>query len=218
MGKKSKKKRQENQTRSVGDLADNVSRTIPENVEAAASGNISTLFDEFPDFVNDMQSALLEVFGEQLVSDNRSNIQRIITEHLMPGGGWVPRHTFNPTMSTDFHAWCVDERGVVHDYPPDQLIKGNHWTGDVVRRPWDVNVVVEALPYIEKLTREKFFDKNKHVSSVQFLQMIENSTFPVNHCYARAKILRDSDPTRFALVLGSLGYRQLDGRVFWECG
>ena len=56
------------------------------------------------------------------------------------------------------------------------------------------------------------------MSSVQFLQMIENSTFPVNHCYARAKILRDSDPTRFALVLGSLGYRQLDGRVFWECG
>ena len=48
--------------------------------------------------------------------------------------------------------------------------------------------------------------------------MIENGTFPVNHCYARAKILRDSDPTRFALVLGSLGYRQLDGRVFWECG
>lgn len=87
MGKKSKKKRQENQTRSVGDLADNVSRTIPENVEAAASGNISTFFDEFPDFVNDMQSALVEVFGEQLVSDNRSNIQRIITEHLMSGGG-----------------------------------------------------------------------------------------------------------------------------------
>jgi hypothetical protein len=74
------------------------------------------------------------------------------------------------------------------------------------------------LPYIEKLTRENFFDKNKHVSSLQFLQMIENSTFPVNQCYARAKLLRDSDPTRFALVLGSLGYRQLDGRVFWECG
>ena len=60
MGKKSKKKRQENQTRSVGDLADNVSRTIPENVEAAASGNISTFFDELPDFVNDMQSVLVD--------------------------------------------------------------------------------------------------------------------------------------------------------------
>ena len=136
----------------------------------------------------------------------------------MPGGGWVPRQTFNPTMSTDFHAWCVDKRGVVHDYPADQLIKGKHWTGDVVRRPWDVNVVVEVLPYIEKLTQENFFDKNKHVSSVQLLQMIENNTFPENQCYARAKLLCDSDPSRFALVLGSLGYRQLDGHVFWECG
>jgi hypothetical protein len=51
-----------------------------------------------------MQSALVEVLGEQLVSDNRSNIQRIIMECLMPGGGCVPCHTFNPTMSTDFHA------------------------------------------------------------------------------------------------------------------
>ena len=73
-----------------------------------------------------MRSALVEVFGEQLVSDNCSNIQKIIMESLMPGGRWVPRHTFNTTMSMDFHAWCVDERGVIHDYPPDQLIKGNH--------------------------------------------------------------------------------------------
>jgi len=78
--------------------------------------------------------------------------------------------------------------------------------------------MVEALPYIEKLTQDNFFDKNKHVSSVHLLQMIENNTFPVKQCYARAKILRDSDPSRFALVLSSLGYRQLDGHVFWECG
>ena len=56
------------------------------------------------------------------------------------------------------------------------------------------------------------------MSSVQLLEMIENNTFPVKQCYARAKLLRDSDPSRFALVLGSLGYRQIDGRVFWDCG
>jgi hypothetical protein len=78
--------------------------------------------------------------------------------------------------------------------------------------------MVEALPYIKKLTQENFFDKNKHVSSVHLLQMIENNTFPEKQCYTRAKILCDSDPSQFALVLGSLGYRQLDGCVFWECG
>ncbi len=76
---------------------------------------------------------------------------------------------------------------------------------------------MEALSYIEKLTQEIFFEKNKHVSSVHLLQMIENNTFPVKHCYARAKILCDSDPSWFALVLGLLWYRQLDGCVFWEC-
>ena len=53
MGKKSKKKCQETQSCSVGDLADNVSGMIPENVKTAVRGNISTFFDEFPDFVND---------------------------------------------------------------------------------------------------------------------------------------------------------------------
>ena len=104
MGKKSKKKRQENQCHSVGQVSHNVSRIISENDETVKSNNISTFFDEFPNFVNDMQSALVEVFGEQLVSDNRSNIQRFLMECLMPGGGWVPHHIFNPTMSTDFHA------------------------------------------------------------------------------------------------------------------
>ena len=98
MGKKSKKKRQENQSHSVGQVSHNISRTISENIETVESDNISTFFDEFPNFVNDMQSALVEVFGEQLVSENCSNIQRIIMECLMPGGCWVPRHTFNPTM------------------------------------------------------------------------------------------------------------------------
>jgi hypothetical protein len=64
MGKQSKKKCQENQSHSVGEVSDNVSRMIPENVETAKRGNISVFFDEFPDFVNEMQSALVEVFGE----------------------------------------------------------------------------------------------------------------------------------------------------------
>ena len=52
----------------------------------------------------------------------------------------------------------------------------------------------------------------------QLLFMIKNNTFPKDNCYPRAKLLRDSEPSRFALVLGSLGYRQTDGHVFWECG
>ena len=51
-------------------------------------------------------------------------IHKLVLESLMPGGGWVPRNTFDPKMVMDFHAWCVDENGLTHDYPDDQLIQG----------------------------------------------------------------------------------------------
>ncbi len=145
-------------------------------------------------------------------------IQKIVLESLIPGGGWVPRHIFDPKMVMDFHAWCVDENGLIHDYPDHQLIQGKYGTHDVVRRPWDMRVVIAAMPHIEQMTKVEFFDKNKHVSTDQLLFMIKNNTFPKDNCYPCAKLLRDSDPSRFALVLGSLGYRQADGRVFWKCG
>ena len=63
------------------------------------------------------------------------SIQNIVLESLIPGGGWVPRHIFDPKMVMDFHAWCVDENGLIHDYPDHQLIEGQYSTRDVVRRP-----------------------------------------------------------------------------------
>ena len=77
---------------------------------------------------------------------------------------------------------------------------------------------VDIIGGYEKLTKDEFFDKNKHVSTEQVLSMIKNNTFPQDNCYPYAKLLRDSDPMRYALVLGSLGYRQANRRVFWECG
>ena len=71
-------------------------------------------------------------------------------------------------MVMDLHAWCVDENGVVHDYPDEKLMKGEHATKDIVRRPWDVSVVVQALPHLEKWAKEQFFDKNPHVTTEQF--------------------------------------------------
>lgn len=210
MGKKSKKKRQQHRDEGTNEV-------VSQAVLSSDVGNLSGT-DEFSAIADQLRDALADVFGQDLMASNRDAINRIMLDSLIPGGGWAPRNKFDPKMITDFHAWCVDEKGMVHDYPDDQLIKGNHAMKHVVRRPWDVTVVVEALPHIEKLTQEQFFDKNRHLSSTQLLKMLENNTFPINHCYARAKILRDSSPNRFALVLGSLGYRQSGGNVFWECG
>jgi hypothetical protein len=96
-------------------------------------------------------------------------------------------------MVMDCHVWCVDEKSVVHDYPDEQLIKGDHWTSDVMRSSRDLNPVIKALPNIEKLSKDKFFDENKRVSTEPFLSMIVNNTITVRNCYACAKLFHDSD-------------------------
>ena len=71
-------------------------------------------------------------------------------------------------MITDHHAWCVDEKGNVNAYPDNQLISGKYGATQVVRRPWDAHLVVQALLFIEKLNQDIFFDKNTHVLQDEF--------------------------------------------------
>ena len=118
----------------------------------------------------------------------------------------------------DLHAWCVDEEGNVCDYPDAQNQHGDHATSNIVRRPWDAHMVAEALPHIDKLYQEKFLRLYPDTSSEKWIRMIHFNTFPKHNCTARAKILRDSQPEKYALVIGSLGYKQHDGTIFWEFG
>ena len=52
----------------------------------------------------------------------------------------------------------------------------------------------------------------------QKLAMIESDTFPMKQCIDCALTLRTSNPNRFAIVIGSLGFIQPDGSIFWEYG
>ena len=132
--------------------------------------------------------------------------------------GKSPRWSFDKNMVMDLHAWCVDEEGNVCDYPDDQNQHGAHSTANIVRRPWDACVVAEALPHIAKHYQEKFVDRFPNTSSEEWIPVIHSNTFPTRNCFARAKILRDSQPEKYALVIGSLGYKQCDGTIFWEFG
>jgi len=215
MGKKSKNRQKLTKKCKVGEDA---GRADASALAEPLPTNADVNFSNFMDTLRIRECADNTGSASERMAANPSGILQMLLESFIPGDGWVPRHTFDPRMTMDFHAWCVDEKGMVHDYPDNQLIRGKYWTCHVVRRPWDANLIVKALPHIEKRSKDLFFDKNTHVSLEQFLSMIEDNTFPQSHCYPRAKILRDSDPSRFALVLGSLGYRQSDGRVYWECG
>jgi hypothetical protein len=50
------------------------------------------------------------------------------------------------------------------------------------------------------------------------LGIIDTPFFPSKNCYIHAKLLHESNPKKHSLVIGSLGYKQADGRIYWEYG
>ena len=172
------------------------------------------------DAVQELASVLGSAFTETCSVSGLKSVSTSFLTSLLDTAtlGKSPRCSFDKNMVMDLHAWCVDEEGNVCDYPDDQNQHGAHSTANIVRRPWDACVVAEALPHIAKHYQEKFVDRFPNTSSEEWIPVIHSNTFPTRNCFARAKILRDSQPEKYALVIGSLGYKQCDGTIFWEFG
>ena len=120
---------------------------------------------------------------------------------------------------TDYHAWCVDESNKVYDYPIEQ-IPSLAKTDKVIRRPFDIDHAIKFYPFMMDFRKCFFSYQTKVVpfTHEQKMAMINNNTFPVGHCLDRALTLRESDPRKFSVVIGSLGFIQPDGSIFWEYG
>lgn len=137
-----------------------------------------------------------------------------------------PKSKFEESIvEGDYHAWAVDRNNVVYDYPIEQLQFGAYATSDIVRRPWDASLTTVALPYVVirsrcdvGMNRSKVCEKYNTTDSEDLLKEIHGGEFPHWMCYQRAQLIRDSDPDEYAIVLGSLGYRQPDGSIVWLCG
>jgi hypothetical protein len=162
-----------------------------------------------------LANAIASVFN---LSDDSDTMSYLTSMLDTASGGEIPRSIFDKHMVSDVHAWCVDEVGNVCDYPDEQNQHGEKKTKNIIRRPWDAYMVAKALPHIDEYNSEIFFSKHTDVTNEEWLLKIRSNTFPTKHCYARAKILRDSNPKKYALVIGSLGYKQNDGSIFWEFG
>jgi len=120
---------------------------------------------------------------------------------------------------TDFHVWCVDERNNIYDYPIEQ-IKSIHWTNRIIRRPFDIEHAMLKYQFMIKFRKRLISYKTdiEPLNQEQKMAMIESDTFPMKQCLDRALTLRTSNPKRFAIVIGSLGFIQPDGSIFWEYG
>ena len=130
----------------------------------------------------------------------------------------------NSLNKDDYHAWCVDDVGSTCDYEPEELMKNvEYGTLDIVRRPFTAH---EVQKWIQ--TCDATYDAYMQASANRYgtlkkaqemmLAAIKESRFPLKNCYIRAKVLYESDPKKYSLVIGSLGFKQEDGRIHWEYG
>ena len=125
----------------------------------------------------------------------------------------------------DYHAWCIDKQGVVHDYHPEILkLNVKFGTTDIVRLPFTGETLSERLVHCDK-TYDAYlqgmiaeFGGTIEEAKKALLSIIHTPVFPRKNCYIRAKLLYESDPQEYSLVIGSLGFRQADGNIYWEYG
>ena len=125
----------------------------------------------------------------------------------------------------DYHAWCIDDKGLICDYSSAQLVmKSYHGTSDMIRRPFTAHEIPKMLAhcdkiydaYLEGIAAE--FGGDVEAAEKALLSMIDTPLFPLGNCYIRAKLLHKSNPKKYSLVIGSLGFRQADGTIYWEWG
>ena len=131
----------------------------------------------------------------------------------------------NSLNKDDYHAWCIDDQGTICDYTDEQLMKDVEFgTRDIVRRPFTAHDIAKWL-----LTCDETYDAFLQRHCAEFggdvenakailLAIINTPLFPRKNCYIRAKLLHESDPKKYSLVIGSLGFRQADGHIHWEYG
>jgi hypothetical protein len=139
--------------------------------------------------------------------------------------GWAQRTADNNGIDTlettyDWHVWLEDDSGNIFDYPDSELCIGcDKKTDQVVRKEWRKDLVQKIKPRIMAMADGVIadLDKSGHDAST-VLSAINAGTFPRDRAHVRAKVLYDSDPTKYKIIIGSLGFVQDNGRVYWNLG
>jgi len=129
--------------------------------------------------------------------------------------GWSPKTefaqlTFLPGM-LDFHCWCEDNSGVVYDFTPEELsATSTRGTLTIQRKPFNKMLSEQVAQWC----RQRY---PRDVLQIE-AGLCKVSDWETGYCYPRSLTLHLSNPTKFKIVYGSLGFVQSDGRVFWEYG
>jgi hypothetical protein len=223
-----KKRNKKNKGGSGGNASKQKSTKTKGGISPVGSVNDALVNEAIETIASDMNAALLrelrsmmdntvaqpDTIRAQTISDY---ICKKIDNLAFSGPG-------NSLNKEDYHAWCVDDVGSICDYEPEELMTNvEYGTMDIVRRPFTAHEVSKWI-----VTCDAAYDAYMQASANRYgtmkkaqemmLAAIKESRFPLKNCYIRAKVLYESDPKKYSLVIGSLGFKQEDGRIHWEYG
>ncbi len=121
----------------------------------------------------------------------------------------------NLLNKSNYHSWCVDNEGFVCIYSAQQLVKNvSYGTGDIIRHPFSAHLIPQWLVRCDKIydaflqdIAAKFGAGDVESTKAALLSIINILLFPSKNCYICAKVLHESNPKKYSLVIGSLGFR-----------
>ena len=121
-------------------------------------------------------------------------------------------------MGMDCHAWAEDDAGNIYDYPEDNLRRESR--NLLKSMPKGKGRPCVRQPYTGELEKKvKAFIADWWTDGERELVDTldpDSPDFPPLKCYIRAYIL--ANKKGYKLKIGSLGWRQKDGKVFWDYG
>ena len=137
----------------------------------------------------------------------------------------IVKHNFLGQTSLDAHMWLEDQNGNVFDYD-DETLKNisAYGTLKIVRKEFPKDLQKQLVPYILQIqenVRKNFGLDSLCLDSRPLLSQLFN-TVP-GHCFMRAtmelkKMKKNNPKNQYKVKVGSLGFVQPDGHVFWEYG
>ena len=111
--------------------------------------------------------------------------------------------------------WLEDQNGNVFDYDDETLKNVSAYgTLKIVRKEFPKDLQKQLIPYILQIqeNERKTFGLNRQLFN----------TVP-GHCFMRTKLelkkMKENNPkNQYKVKVGSLGFVQPDGHIFWEYG
>ena len=118
----------------------------------------------------------------------------------------------------DAHCWVELPDGTIDDYDAKSLAEwATHGTNNIIYKEFPLQLQLDLLPHIQKIIKDRTFEG---LGGLGFLidwedydEYIMNE---VGNCFQRAWKIKQNRGGK--IKLGSLGFVQPNGDIFWECG